>query len=258
MPYGLRRRYGRRPLRSRGLKRRRVGRKTRSTYRIARKALTGVRKINKAIELKYVDYNLSSNYFPGRQVTDRFILPFNDPASQGPHNTQMIGSKAMLKYLHIRGTIQLINNRFLPPTGLVPPVWNNNADNLGNYFQPVKIWVAIVPTNIAGDPSEIATKLNQMWKYNDQNYVNMTSFKIWDHQREVKLIYQKTYILSTISRPYVLVSLKIPIRKLTSWNISDSQKALTNALVCGVISDTSTTYSQARCDLNTRVTFTDS
>lgn len=202
-----------------------------------------------------VENQFYTNVFPGRQATDLVTLPFNSILSQGTRAVEVIGNKVMLKYLHVQGQIQLINNRFIPPVGVQPPTWNSTADNLINVFQPVKFWVGIIKNLEAlGD---VSSMVNRMWNANDQNYINMTSFKAWDYQKEIQIIYQKTWMLSTIKNPQVLVRLKIPIKRITSWNVTDPQDARQNVLIMGLISDTATTYSQARCDLLTRVTFTD-
>lgn len=250
MPFKRSRSYGRRTglLRRRGVKRRRTSRTPRTTRALAKRAYSGVKKINRAIELKYIP-NQHNNFFPGRQITDYYWLPFNGALSQGTGAIQVIGNKAMLKYLHIQGMMQIYNNR------------DTQLNLVGNYpkltWSTIKIWVAIIPRlDTAGS---IISTLQDIWEENNSDYLNVTSFKKWSTQQRTKVIFSKLYMLTTY-KPAIPIRLKIPIKRLTSWEISDTNDPRTNCLVWGVMSDTSGGFAglnQVRCDFNTRVTFTD-
>lgn len=162
----------------------------------------------------------------------------------------------MLKYFHIQGMMQIYNNRdtgLNVVTGIGPPPVSYPKLT----WSTIKIWVAIIPR--LESVSNVSTILSDIWENNNTDYLNVTAFKKWDTQQRTKIIFSKNYVLSTY-RPAIPIRLKIPIKRLTSWALTDVQDARTNMLVWGVMADTSgglAGYNQVRCDLDTRVTFTD-
>lgn len=243
--------YGRRIFKRRRLGRGRYGlvsrarsstRGIRKTSFIARKALRIAKSANYK-ELKHLTAQVR-NEFPGRQITDVFHSPMQTLGQGFSDQGNRIGDSVMVKSLHLKGTIQLYNIRDYP--------WNSTAGNLYNYWQVVRLWVAVFP-NPSTPPN---LDLLQLFDYNDQDFTSVLGPKIWDNRFRSRLLYNKLYVVHA-NKPITLFDIKLKINLPVQWDQSTGF-ITKNRIVYGFQSDLTTSGTQSRIDHVFQFTYTDS